>query len=393
MAGAFCAGGSDMTQNTKYLIAGVIVTACIVWLASSFERVTEREEIGLQGEAARNPLLAFTRLLERMGREVRPIASVSAIEQLDRSATLVLPRGRAAYTRERAERVRAWVESGGHLIVEAEFGHERDRVLEALKVRRQRLEQYVQRKPLATLALPHVSEPLRVRLYAGLHLIDDDPARTVHVQKDSSGTLVLHLIAGQGRVTVLPTFEFMSNAAIGDHDHAALAWSLARWAPASHTVVIAPRFDSPSIFEWLAREARLALFTAAALIVLALWRVGTRFGPVEPAPQSDRRRLLDHLRASGRFLWRAGAALRLLTAVREACLQRLARTRPALAALPDDARTQRLAELTQVPLKDMELAWHGEPDTPAGFAAAVGTLQNVEEKLTRTTTVRHGAKG
>lgn len=359
---------------------GALLVVLGIWFYVNFERVPVREHVGLSGEAARNPLLAYTRFLERMGMEVRAPLDRAALAALPPGATLVLPPGRGAYPESRAEEVRSWVAGGGHLVVAAERPGTRDRVLDALEIGRG---ETASPPALASVRLPHVERPLRVQMDTGFEIVDLDPARTRFVGKGGSGTTVLHLAAGKGRVTVMPSIAFMTNPAIGEHDHAAFAWELLRFVPGTKTVVIAPHFDPPSLFMWLAENAQAALAATAALLLIWAWRAASRFGPVEPEPTRERRRLLDHLRASGRFLWRSGAAPKLLAAARETCMHKIARTRPALTDLQPGDRAERLAALTDLPRRDILHALVGEPDTPAGFTAAVRTLQQIDEKLTR----------
>ena len=372
-----------MKRNLTVTLLALVIAALGVWFYVNFERVTEREHVGLRGEAARNPLLALTRLTSRMGLQSRALGSAADLDRLEAGAALVLPRGRAGYTPERALRLRRWVDAGGHLIVEAEAGGRRDEVLSALQVSATAASSKTRGHP-ASIELPHAERPLRVQMAPAMELADVSHGRnTRHVAKDADGTLLLHLAIGRGHVTVLPSFYFMTNLALGEHDHAQLAWEIVRFVPATRTVAIAPRLERPSILTWLVEEARPALVAAAALLLLWLWRAATRFGPVVPEPLPERRRLLDHLRASGRYMWRAGASARLIAAVRETCLHRIARTRPALMELTPAERSARLAALTGLALREIELAWAGEPDTPAAFTAAVRTLQGIEEKLTR----------
>jgi hypothetical protein len=294
---------------------------------------------------------------------------------------VILQTGRLGYSRAQVERLVERVEQGGHLVVEAEGVETADALLDALKVTRQEGPMGYREKP-AEVHLPG-AQPLRAQLMRPMELVDNAPRRTRHVSKDGHGTHVLHFGYGRGHVTVLPSLAFMTNVAIGESDHAELAWRLLQLAPRSSLVVIAPRLGRPSLREWLAREARAPLIATAALLLLWGWRAAARFGPVEPEPTRERRRLLDHLRASGRFLWRSGEASRLLAAARETCLQRIARTRPGLVELPPGERANRLAVLTGLPLRDIDLAWSDDPATPAAFTAAVRTLQQIEEQLTR----------
>ena len=377
-----------MTHKVKLYVTLALIAALAVWAYLSFEYVTEREHVGLRGEAARNPMLALTRLIQRMGVEVRQPQEQSDLEMLDTNTTLFLPRGRAAYSTARAERLALWVERGGHLIVEPEAVRQRDPVLDVLGVQRREAERKAERKAASVRTAPVQIElpgmkPLRVAMPRVIELFPQPSARVRLALKDAQGTTLLHLERGRGRVTIVPSFGFATNEAIGRNDHAAFAWGLVSLTPASTAVVIARRFERPSLLDWLAREARLPLAAGALLLTFWLWRSGVRFGPLAPDPQPSRRRLLDHLRASGRYLWRAGASDRLLAAARESCGQKIARTRPVLAALPYRQRVPRIAELTRIPVNEVEQAWIGTPATPAQFTAAVRTLQRIEEQLTR----------
>lgn len=369
-----------MRRTWATYLLGALIVGLGIWFYVNFERVPVREHVGLRGEAARNPLLAYTRFLERMGLEVRAPRDRTALAALPPGATLVLPPGRGAYPASRAEEVRSWVAAGGHLIVAAERPGTRDRVLDALKIERG---ETISGPELASVRLPHAERALRVQLYAGFEIVDSDPARTRFIAKGTAGTTVLHVAVGKGRVTAVPSIAFMTNPAIGEHDHAAFAWELLRFVPGTKTVVIAPHFDPPSLFTWLVENAQAALIATAALLLVWAWRAGVRFGPVEPEPARERRRLLDHLRASGRFLWRSGGEPKLLAAARETCMHKIARTRPALLDLQPGDRAERLAALTDLPRRDILHALVAEPDTPAGFTAAVRTLQQIDEKLTR----------
>ena len=220
---------SGMSRTVIGYLLGALLIAGAVWSYLNFERVSEREHVGLQGEAARNPLLALTRLIERMGGEARSAQRVEALDQVEPGATVILRTGRQGYSRAQLERLVEWVAQGGHLVVEAEDVATADTLLDALKVSRQRSPLGYREKP-AEVHLPG-SKPLRAQLMRPMELVDEEAERTRHVSKDGHGTHVLHFGYGRGRVTVLPSFAFMTNVAIGENDHAELAWRLLQLAP------------------------------------------------------------------------------------------------------------------------------------------------------------------
>lgn len=370
-----------MSRNIVGYLLAALIAGIAAWFYLNFERVAVREHVGLRGEAAVNPLLALTRLVERMGVQARSAQRVEDLDALEASATVFLPAPRRGYSTPQLQRLARWIEAGGHLIVEAARPQAPDELLDKLDVSRK--EGPVSFRGWLAEVNVAGAKPLRVQLKTSMELVDGDPQRTRFVSKDADGTHLLHFAYGRGRVTVLPSFAFMTNDAIGQDDHAELAWRLVQLAPATSMVMIAPQAGRPSLFRWLAREARAPLIALFVLLLLWAWRAGTRFGPVLPEPGRERRRLLDHLRASGRFLWRSGEASQLLAAARETCLQKIARTRPGLIELPPGERDARLATLTGLASRDIALAFSGEPGTPAAFTAIVRTLQQIEEQLTR----------
>ena len=369
-----------MTRYAWAAIAAAVAVAIGVWCYANFEWVSERRYVGYRGEAARNPLLALQRLAERMGAGVTVVRRAADLDDVSAGGTLVLTRSRHGMSAARVQRLVDWVNGGGHLIVEAERPDERDALLDALRVGRS-----VATAPpkSAGVRLPGADRVYAVEL--GGMLLTDFERRGAPAQPPGAA---LHFNHGAGVVTVLPSLWFVTNDAIGRNDHADFAWTLlelgpdARPAPVTR-VLIAPRFESPSLVEWLLERGSPALATGLVLLVLWLWRASRLFGPVLPKQRPERRRLLDHLRASGRYQWAAGAGPRLLAGAREAALTRISRMRPGLADLPPAERVARFAELTGLARSEIDLALNGEAHSPRAFTAAVQTLQTMEEKLAR----------
>lgn len=359
----------------------ILLLAGGAWFYFNFEPVPERERVGFQGEARRNFLLAAMRLVERMGLSTREARHLSDLDALPPGGTLILARHRAALTTQRVERILSWVAAGGHLIVAAEDYRVRDALFDRLGVMRRQLRLRPPGRP-SEIRLPHARAPLRVTFGYRIDIIDLEKQAALTVD-DHWSVLLLHFVRGEGRVTVLNGLQFMSNAHIGEHDHAEFTWQLLRFHPATSEVVVAVQLQKPSLAGWLAEHARQVSVLAGVLVILWLWRIVPRFGPLKPEPPPARRRLLDHLRASGLFFWNTGNTGRLLAAAREACLNRVGRKHPAIVTLPAAERAARLAALSGLPEGEIAFALEFAPGEPAQFTAAIRTLQAVEEKLTR----------
>jgi hypothetical protein len=181
-----------------------------------------------------------------------------------------------------------------------------------------------------------------------------------------AGDQVLSLTRGRGAVTVVSSLLFARNRSIGTSDHAEFLWHLFSMTPARELVV----YWSPgrlSLWTFLKANAAPALAACGALLFLWLWSIMPRFGPVAPDAPPGRRRLLDHLRASGRYYWTKGLRSRLVLAARDAALRRIGRAQPDFATATDRERAARLASLTSI-----------APEEAQKFLSAAGTMRGAD---------------
>jgi hypothetical protein len=121
------------------------------------------------------------------------------------------------------------------------------------------------------------------------------------------------------------------------------------------------------------------MLALAALLVAWLWGASRRFGPMLPAPVLARRALIEHIDASGRWLWKLEAGReRLLEAVRQRTLAVLQRRQPALMRLERDERHARLAEQCKLSITRVRSALEGgAASDPIEFARQISTLQQL----------------
>ncbi len=362
-----------------FALAFALLGGASIWLLTRIEFEPRRSWTGYQGEARRNSWLAAERLLDRMGMEVHHMRAVPELHDLPQRATLVLTAPREVLSANDRERILAWVANGGHLVVEAEALDDPDPLLDELEVERKPAKDRKGSGEPFVFTLPQAREPIKAQLYARLSL--SAPQATAGV-RNSSATLLVHFPRLKGQVTALSSLSFARNSSIGDFSHAELLWQIMRFAPGSRTVYF---FDGPrklSLLEWLRDEAWPALAGIVLLLALWLWRVVPRFGPLAPDPEPARRRLLDHLRASARFLWSRGGGDALAEASREAVLRRIARAQPDFAALPQTERVKRLAALG---VTEAEARFVLEPHRalrPDVFAGLIGLYQHIHKQLT-----------
>jgi hypothetical protein len=364
---------------TAALLA-VLVLGGAWWFFTNFERVPAKEWVGYQGEARRNSYLAAERLLARLGLAVRHAKTPGELRELPVNGTLILPDRRDALAPDERRRLLAWVDAGGHLILEDEDHRRPDPVLDALGVKRKAAPKSAPEGSIE-IRLPHAPAPLTVRMHAQQTL--EAPQAEVTV-RGKSATHLVHFPRGRGRVTVLNDFAFMRNPARGAGGPPAGQRELTRFQPGTAAVFV---FDNPeklSLARWLADHAWAVLAAAALLLALWLWSIAPRFGPLAPDPEPARRRLLDHLRASGRFQWSTGGGVALAESARDAALRRVARAQADFAGLGEREREARLAEAFGLDQAEARRVLRPARDLAIQqFVTAMRVFQRIHERLAR----------
>jgi uncharacterized protein DUF4350 len=360
------------------VIGGLLLILGVGGFFLLFERVEEEVEVGYQGAARTNPFLAAERLFTHLGAPARTLAAGPRILPPPDHALLLVSPVRSL-SEERFAQILDWVRQGGKLIVTPDEAPSLDPVLRHWSV------------AVADEPETDAPEAFQVNLREGTKARVEMPRtrrllvkRTdAQVQEGSEvGLAVVRYAEGQGSVTFLADAGFLTNEGIGLLDHAALAWALVRAGgdvPAG--VWIAVRDEVPTLGQLLARHAWMALASLALLIAAWLWSAGARFGPLLPDPPRDRRSLLEHVEASGDFLWRTGRGDELLQGARQALLHRIDVREPGWSRLPAPELVQRLATGARLPAARVDRALHGSAATPADLVHALQTLETLRRTL------------
>jgi hypothetical protein len=359
------------------LVVAALIGAGVWWWNATFVRVPTPVWIGASGEARLRPFLAAERFAERMGLTAKELRSLPELDSLASGGVLLLPNRRQTFEPQRMDRILAWVQNGGHLIAEAEALAVSDPVFERLSVRRVQTTRS-QAPILLTFGERVVSLPLQ-----GTLSLEPPTGRLLLRGAIGEAVYLASFTRGSGVVTVTTSLNFARNSQIGEGDHAEALWQLMRLTPAKHLTV----YRQPmrlSLWNFLTEHALPALAASLALLVMWLWRIAPRFGPVAPDAPPARRRLLDHLRASGRYFWALDLRERLLVAARDAVLRRVMRAQPEFAAAKPQERAERLAVLAGTSVTEAQrLLDAGGAIRGANFIQVMQTAQRVHAALER----------
>jgi hypothetical protein len=376
------------------LLAGAAVVTGGRLFLHYYESEVQTFETGLRGEAAANPLLAAERLLTRLGYPARRCDGEIVLPPRDH-VLLLLNRGVPAARLHQA-RLLAWMRQGGRLIVTpaaegwqrqakdpllAEFGVE----VETVDTKAPRGTADRVRVPLAPIQDHGV-----VRVAEFSRLVDSRAA-AAYARGDALGATLLVFHYGKGELTVLNSSTFLSNRWIGRDDNAAfLLWLLVgrrggRLPAAPAGVELSSDDEMPDLMTLAAQYGWTVLVPALLLLAALAWRAAARFGPLLSDPPEERRGLIEHLEAAGRWLWHGdhGRQRRaLVDSVRRALRERLETRRPAWSKLAEPELILRLGAASGLAPQFVAEALHGPGvDDEIRFASTIRTLALLRRSL------------
>lgn len=366
-----------MTRRSLLLILGGAVLGLLAWwFTQNFGFDEERVWVGYSGEARINRFFAARLLLEKLGYRVRQKTSLSELNKLAPRGVLLLGATRGNLDPVAVRNLLAWVERGGHLILGAEHSWREDPLLDLLSIEVGE-EERAPGPRVDTVTLPD-GTALRVELTPSPPLIDEE-GQASWTHEFQQAVRILQLERGAGRITIFATLRPFSNRDIGHNDHAELLARLA--ASDSGEVWIVRYLDAPSLLEWLWGHAAETLVALGVFVLLWLWRVVLRFGPLRPAPVPDRRSLIEHVRALGRFYADQGLLPRLLQRVRTDAQATFDRAMPELRGAEGSQRLKEAARLTRMRARDLLVAFTRELHASKDFTQSVRTLALLRNRL------------
>ena len=396
-----------MIPRRNQIAIGAIAAAALAltafWVYTSFELYEHEIEVGLKDEARENPYLALGRFVEHYGASVRTFPVYT--RPPPPRATLYFPAERVVLSARQNAELRAFAEDGGHLIVvthtlweekdktpdplldplgAAQFENKRPPVhpsnpMECPAPKTENDEPWWKPDP-RPVSLPDGSGTLMLHFDRRFRL-EERGSPAVWRLADTFGAHALRYRLGQGMITVLTDDGLLTNAAIGKYDHAALAAWLLAPRPGGMIWIIRDH-DAPPLWAWLWKYAAPVVLAVLALLAVWLWGATRRFGPIAPDTAAERRSLVEHITASGRFLWQHGASGALMAAVVQALRQRIRARHPALAGLPVTDLSAKLAALTGLPEPAIARALAADPPSSGErFAQDIETLESLRKGL------------
>lgn len=388
---------------TRLAVLALLVLAG-VWLVRSTEWVEAETETPPRKEAATNRFFAAEHWL----RALRiPVERHTGMDRMPPAAArLVLTSAHWDLFPGRAQRLRHWVEAGGHLVLPATMADDKpvaDWIPVTLSDRRRqapRSAASVASAPRPTRAAPLAERNCRsvtesvlirgappppsteLRLCASgfWRQLEASPGTApLWVVQGSEGIELLRVPVGAGSVTVIGPYGLLHNHELLRADNplvVAAALQLDRAA----AVWLVTEEARPSLLAWVWRHGWVAVLLALAAGAAWLWRDAVRFGPVGSMALPQRRSMHEQVAGTARFLQRHGpAALHAaqVRALHEAAQRRL----PGYTRMSGPARIDAIVRATRLDGATLARALQPGPRKPHLLPAELELLETARRRL------------
>ena len=374
-----------MNWRVRILITGFAGA----FLAGCAKYEDETYEIGYKGEARFNPFLAASRLLERFDYSAERSGGISRLP--DQQTTIILPAG-SLPSFGSAQRLRRWVEGGGHLIyLVSGYGRQESDPFSFREMPSEANHPLLEEFGIGLVATEQAEAISGLRVGSGELTVDlpGDEAISVPstlatpdvaIATTESGTFrLLSMPLINGRLTVVGNAAPFRNRNIENHDHARLILELVGLHGADSVLFIYGK--GTSFMKLLFHHAWMPLLGLGILTLLWIWKNLPRFGPVIPHIDGGSRQFTEHIEMSGRFLWRHQASAALLAPLASQIHRTFQKKYP---HIDDsiDARIDYLVEHTDLPREEIAEALMGLPvKDPASMTHVVKNLKLLSEAL------------
>lgn len=397
-------------MKQSWIIFGVALAiiglALLLWF-SLFERVEVDKNTGFSEEARSKPFLAAERMLNKLNIPTIVYNSLSSNYELPpEDGALLITSSRKTMSDARANELLDWVDNGGSLYLIAhnigspvpdplldDFGIYA--YLPEMEPEDEEEQQTPEEEPeeAAGEETQEDVEPFhsKIDLDGKTYKVDLgykmlgwslEPGG-FNSAYNSAAVDMLSYPSGEGRIVVFTTADFMTNWNIRELDHASFIFNLFQMndrVPSEIRIIYGESY--PTIWEYLYEKAWAIMPGLALFLIVLIWALAPRHGPMEPDLPEARRRLMEHVEASGKFLWRLEKGKSLLDASRNAFRDRLRKCRPIWTRLSHEDLCHQLSDLCGLePAPINEALVSTTPTNEAHFHQLIKSLEIMRRAL------------
>ncbi|MCK5726057.1 MAG: hypothetical protein KAH22_04420 [Thiotrichaceae bacterium] len=368
------------------LVVGLISFGGFLYSSQCVETKTKEIDIGFRGEARSNSLYASRLFLKKMGIPAEKVDIYHLRDLPSKKTVILINTYRSTLVNYQINQLMDWVKGGGHLITvvipERDIGEEGDLLQMKLGINTEEIYNFKSH------FLEKQNEQLKKDKKAGKKVsknkVEFDPTFKVSF-KDSEKTYGLDFLTidplsiledktkksdeiimvdeaayllnrqyGKGLISIASDLDIIENRMIEDEDHAEFFWQLVhRKHRTIDNVWLINTDEMPSLIAWLWGYGWQIILTLSLFLVFWLYSLSHRLGPVIPSEALNRRRLLEHIQASGYFFWKKNQQDKLINSSQQAALQKIGKLFPEWSQLTVDEQLALASEYTDIPIKEL----------------------------------------
>lgn len=378
----------------------MIIGGLTVFFISHAHKRYYQQPIGADVEARRNPFLAAQYFMQQLGKELVLQRELSMLDQeLNPYHAMIISNSRKPLNQRRIEALLAYVEQGGHLILNAveEFDDDRGQsgapILDQLGARLYPYEGEVERideqadeserddsdRYFSRFTFDGYEQPTEV-LFNGYRYLIDASGEAIFIGGTNDADHIIQYEHGEGVITVLSDMEFWQNKRIEQADHAMFLHQLTEnydkvW------MIYNPQV--PSLWRLFWQHGYFLVVSIAILLLVVIWFHQIKTGPVFPQFSNDSRKLLQHIKAAGEFKWHRCQPQVLLEQLRDELLGRVKQRSLQFEKLSKQNQIDYLTRVTELPEQSIQLALFQNYSDQTTFVEQIKILQQIRKHINR----------
>jgi hypothetical protein len=371
----------------------------ILLIVAVLMQLEQREvdiETGLKGEARTNSLYAHRLFLKRMGIPAEKQNNANSFKQQPSSQSVIfLYTPRTTLSEEQTSRLLDWVKRGGHLITTLDKTENDNPLLDELGII-QEDQVYLDDTDADNPAIKSKTDGVIQQASWNIKLSNID--KTLNIQPDffkplsteyddelinlNGKAFIINATLDEGLVTIVSDMEFLEYEGLGDLDHAEFFYALINYHhDHPETVWLINNGSASSLFTLIWQNAHLLIITLSLILLALFFFLKQRFGPTIPVPVLDRRRIMEHIQASGHHLW-THKQPDLIKSTRQDLQQTLSKRIPGWSQWEKHEKIQYLSEKTAMNAKTLDdLLYSTKTYHQDEFTRVIKQLQALKKKL------------
>jgi hypothetical protein len=377
-----------LTASLLAVLAGILFAT---WFFSTHEKVEVEEWVGYRGDARVNPWFAAELLVRELEYEAESKPELNPAEWLPpETDTLILQLTPSLGMGPELYMLLNWAGQGGHLVLlgpELVTDGGDDTLWQVgvgLRITRSQLYE-------AMAAHQDAHDDFMAGLDGDYALgVYPNDAQLEVVADDHDFDVITHggeIVAarqqwGNGFVSVVANATRFTNDTIKSGDNARLFADVVMGKIEPGKVWLVFRTSLTPLWKLIWQAAPYLVISAALIVLLLLWSALPAFGPRIVAGADERRSILEHIHASGLFVWRHAGRFSLRESSTEALLREADVRHPGLSRLARTKQAEAIARITgQSAQWVLDVLTGSEEKGQRGFTQDIQRIQQIRKEL------------